>query len=97
LENIFAHPAQINAIPSESLKMPKRKTFVFITTEPNASKTAFDDLKKLDCVSEAYLSHGVYDIVAKITGESLEHIREVAIQKIKNIETIKSILTLTVI
>jgi len=99
LENVFAETAQINAVSSdsESFERPTRKAFVFITTEPDSCKTAFEDLKQLDCVSEVYLSHGVYDIVAKVTGESLEHLRESALRKIKSIDSIKSVLTLTVI
>ena len=98
LENIFVEPVQINAVSSDNgFEKPTRKAFVFITTEPEACKTAFEDLKQLDCVSEVYLSHGVYDIVAKVNGESLEHLREGVLRKIKNITNIKSVLTLTVI
>jgi DNA-binding Lrp family transcriptional regulator len=93
------YSTQINAFSSESkiFEKPKRNAFVFITTVSEASKKTLEDLKQIDCVSEAYLSHGVYDIVAKVTGESIEHIRDGALRKIKGIANIKSVLTLTII
>jgi DNA-binding Lrp family transcriptional regulator len=99
LEKIFSHYAQIDALSSDkkTFVKPKRKAFVFITTEPDSSKAAFEDLKQLDCISEVYLSHGVYDIVAKVTDESLDHLREGVLRKIKNLNNIKSVLTLTIV
>jgi DNA-binding Lrp family transcriptional regulator len=99
LEIDFTRSTQINGSSSESkfYEKPKRNAFVFITTNSEASKKTLEDLKQIDCVSEVYLSHGVYDIVAKVTGESIEHIREGALRKIKDISNIRSVLTLTII
>jgi DNA-binding Lrp family transcriptional regulator len=80
----------------EALK-PKRCAFVFITAESDSSHVALEDLRQLDEVQEVYLARGAYDIVAKVTGESLEHIREDVLKRIRNISSIKSILTLTVV
>jgi DNA-binding Lrp family transcriptional regulator len=44
-----------------------------------------------------YLSRGTYDIVAKVAGESIENLRELVFNKIKNLPSIKSTLTLTVV
>ena len=53
-------------ISSELFLRPKWEAFVFITTEPEDYKTAFDDLKQIEDVQELYLSPGVYDIIAKV-------------------------------
>lgn len=98
MENVFADlTAQINVGSYERFKKPKREAFVFITTEPNAAKIAFEDLSQLEEIKELYLSHGVYDIIAKVTGESLEHLRELVASRIKNSGNIKSTLTLMVV
>jgi DNA-binding Lrp family transcriptional regulator len=76
---------------------PSRNAFIFITTEPDCCRTAFEDLKKLEHVQEVYLSHGAYDIIAKVNGESLDYLREVVLKQIKNLTSIKSTLTLTLI
>jgi hypothetical protein len=56
-----------------------------------------EDLRKIDAVKEVYLARGAYDIVAKITGDSFDYLREEVVKRIKNITSIKSTLTLTVI
>jgi len=99
LENVFADlNAQISAVSSEGKKeKPKRNAFVFITAEPDSSKNAFEDLKKVEGVNEVYLSHGDYDFIVKVSGESLDHLREIVFKRIKNLSSIKSTLTLMVI
>jgi len=99
VENVFADSsAQISAVCSEGEKeKPKRNAFVFIIAEPDSKKSIFEDLIKVEGVNEVYLSHGTYDFVVKITGKSLDHLREIVFNRIKNLSSIKSTLTLTVI
>jgi len=98
LENIFANqPAIITATPSQGFLKPKRSAFVFITADSESSQDALEDLRKMSEVQEVYLAHGAYDIVAKVSGESLEHLRDDVLRKIRSLSGIKSTLTLTVI
>lgn len=100
MENVFADlGAAINAGRSneQKLQVHERQAFVFITAEPHSSKSALEDLKKVDGVIELYPARGAYDIIAKVSGESLEHLREVVFKQIKNLGSIKSSLTLTVV
>ncbi len=99
LENVFADlNPQINAAGPEGKKeKPKRNAFVFITAEPDSGKNAFEDLKKVEGVNEVYLSHGDYDFIVKVSGESLDHLREIVFKLTKNLSSIKSTLTLMVI
>ncbi len=76
---------------------PKRSAFVFITAESDACHVAIEDLRKISEVKEVYLAHGAYDIVAKVTGESFEHLKEIVESRIRNLSNIKSTLTLTLI
>lgn len=97
MENIFANlNATVSSVFSEE-KKPKftRNAFVFITAEPDSHKSAFDDLKKVEGVSEVYVSHGAYDFVVKVSGESLDYLREIVFKRIKSLSSIKSTLTLT--
>jgi DNA-binding Lrp family transcriptional regulator len=99
LENIFEQGAEMNASVidnSSSLKL-KRSAFVFITAELDSSHLALEDLRKIEEVEEVYLARGAYDIVAKVSGESLDHLREDVLKRIRNISTVKSTLTLTVV
>ena len=47
------------------------------------------------CVEEVQGTFGAYDIIAKISSESVEKIRETITWKIRKIEKIRSTLTLT--
>lgn len=99
MENVFVDMGtEISSKFSEekSLK-PKRSAFVFITTESDANYLALEDLRKIDEVKEVYLARGEYDLVAKLSGESFDHLREIVYTRIRNLSNIKSTLTLTVI
>jgi DNA-binding Lrp family transcriptional regulator len=98
LENILVNPTpQFHIDASEDLVKPKRSVFVFITAENDSSSVALEDLRKMDEVKEVYLARGAYDLVAKITGESLEFLREEVLMRIKNLNSIKSTMALTIV
>ncbi len=98
MENVFVNPTpQFNAVSENSFLKTKRSAFVFITAESGSSNTALDDLRKMDDVQEVYLARGAYDLVAKVTGESMEHLRENVLMRIKRLNGIRSTMTLTVI
>jgi DNA-binding Lrp family transcriptional regulator len=100
LENVFVDMGtEVSSKYSKEKtpKKPKRSAFVFITTESDASHLAVEDLKKIAEVKEVYLAHGAYDLVAKVSGESFDHLREIVSTRIRNLSNIKSTLTLTVI
>ncbi len=100
MENVFdnLYPTISTDVSTEE-KVPahKRHAFVFITAEPDSSKVALEDLRTIEGVIEIYLSRGAYDIIAKVTGESLEHLREVVFKRIKNLSSVTSTLTLMVV
>jgi DNA-binding Lrp family transcriptional regulator len=100
LENILLEQRpmpEINAVDDALTIKQKRSAFIFITAQCNECQEAFDDIRKLDSVEELYLARGAYDIIAKVSGESLEFLREEVLRQIRNISSIKSTLTLTVI
>ncbi len=76
---------------------PKRSAFIFITAESDESHVALEDLRKIEEVEEVYLARGAYDLVAKVTGDSLDSMRKDVLKRIKNLDSIKSTLTLTVV
>lgn len=101
MENVFADlSAQISTNYSERKvvnEKPLRSAFVFITAESDSSDVAFEDLKRIEGVNEVYFSQGAYDIIAKVSAQSLDHLREIIFRQIKNLSSIRSTLTLTVI
>ncbi len=98
MENVFVDLNEVAVTSSvQNISKPKRSAFVFITAELDSSGDALEELKKIEEVKEVYLAHGAYDIIAKISGDSFEHLREEVVKQIRNVSSIKSTLTLTVI
>lgn len=100
LENVFVDMGtEISSQYSQeqTLDKSKRSAFVFITTDVDNSHLALEDLRKIDEIKEVYLAHGAYDLVAKVSGESFENLRETILKRIGNLSSVKSTLTLTII
>ena len=99
LENVFANlgaAIDVNSVTEKNQTL-KRHAFVFISAEPDSTKGALEDLKNVEGVVELYNSRGAYDIIAKVSGDSLQHLSDVVFKQIRNLDSIKSTLTLTVV
>ena len=99
MENVFSPIGpQISGIlkTAEASKL-KRSAFVFITTEADCCHSTMEDLRRIEEIEEVFLARGPYDLIAKVNGGSLDELREVINRKIRNVNTIKSVLTLTII
>ncbi|MGE5556007.1 MAG: Lrp/AsnC family transcriptional regulator [Methanocella sp.] len=101
METVFVEQPkpQINAggLPEAAVLKQKRSAFVFITAESDESNNVLEDLRKLDAVEEVYLARGAYDLIAKVSGASIDYLREEVLKQIRNLSSIKSTLTLTVV
>ena len=99
LENVLANigaAIDINSVVEKTQTL-MRHAFVFITVEPDSTKSALEDLKNVAGVVELYNSRGAYDIIAKVSGESLEDLRDVVFKQIQNLDNITSTLTLMLV
>jgi len=81
----------------EVIDKSKRSAFVFITAESDSRGLVLEDLKKIHEVSEVYLAKGAYDLIARVRGESVSFLFERVLKEIKDLSSVKSTLTLTVI
>jgi DNA-binding Lrp family transcriptional regulator len=70
------------------------QAFVLINVESGAEEEVVGELKKIKGVEEAYYSYGVYDIITKITAESMEKLKEMVTRKIRTLTKVRSTLTL---
>lgn len=68
--------------------------YVLINTEIGGEESVIDQLKALDVVEEVSVVYGVYDIVAKITSESMESLKEVITTKIRHLSKVRSTMTM---
>ncbi len=70
------------------------KAFVLINVESGAEEEVVADLKKIGGVEEAYYSYGVYDIITKVSADSMENLKEMVTHKIRALSKVRSTLTL---
>jgi DNA-binding Lrp family transcriptional regulator len=71
------------------------KAFVLINCELGSEEQIISELKTFSDVKEVQGTFGAYDIIAMISSETVEKIRETISWKIRKIEKIRSTLTLT--
>ena len=71
--------------------------FVFITTEIGFESEVLNELKKIDVVKELYVVYGVYDVVAKVSAETMDKINKIVTGNIRRLDKVQSTLTMIVI
>jgi DNA-binding Lrp family transcriptional regulator len=72
------------------------RALVFINTMSDAVEVT-KDLEKVEGVSEAHSSRGMYDAVAMVRAESFSEVKEIVSKRIRRLNNVKSILTLTLV
>ncbi|MDH3277456.1 MAG: Lrp/AsnC ligand binding domain-containing protein [Nitrosopumilus sp.] len=68
--------------------------YVLINCELGSEESVISELKSIDGVSDVHGTFGAYDILAKVTSEQVEKLREIITWKIRKIPKIRSTLTL---
>ncbi|MEM3007830.1 MAG: Lrp/AsnC ligand binding domain-containing protein [Candidatus Nitrosotenuis sp.] len=68
--------------------------YVLINCDLGAEESVISQLKSLDDVKEVHGTFGTYDVLAKLSSEKTENIRETITWKIRKINQIRSTLTL---
>lgn len=71
--------------------------FVLINTEIGSESEVLDQLKKVDAVEESYMVYGVYDVVAKVSADTMEKLKEIVTWKVRRLDKVRSTLTMIVI
>ena len=71
------------------------KAFVLINCELGSEEQIISELKTFSDITQVKGTFGAYDIIAEVSSESIEKVRETITWKIRKIEKIRSTLTLT--
>jgi DNA-binding Lrp family transcriptional regulator len=70
--------------------------FIFITTEPPSMVEVLKQVRAVAGVEEAEMVYGVYDIVAKIRGETMDKLKQTITENIRKIHHLQLALTIIV-
>lgn len=72
------------------------RALVFINTRSDNADVV-KSLEKVEGVSEAHSSLGMYDAVAMVQGETFSDVKEIVVKRIRGLDNVKSTLTLTLV
>ena len=70
--------------------------FVLINSELGFEAGIVSELNKIEGVKEVYTVYGVYDIIVKIEGETMEKVKDIVTWKIRRLDRVRSTLTMIV-
>ena len=71
--------------------------FVLINAEIGSEDEVLKQLKSLPNVKESYVVYGVYDIVAKVSADTMDKLKEIVTWKIRRLNKVRSTLTMIVV
>jgi DNA-binding Lrp family transcriptional regulator len=69
------------------------KAFIFVNVVSGSETEVLKRIREVPEIKEAFLTYGVYDIVAKAETESMDRLTEVITSKVRGLDKIKSTLT----
>ena len=70
--------------------------YVLINCELGSENEMIEKMRKVPEVVEVYRVFGVYDIIAKISSDDKETLKEIIAWKIKNLDKVNSVLSMIV-
>jgi DNA-binding Lrp family transcriptional regulator len=70
--------------------------FVLINAEIGSEDEVLKTLKGIPNVKESYVVYGVYDIIARVEGETMEKLKDVVTWKVRRLDKVRSTLTMIV-
>jgi DNA-binding Lrp family transcriptional regulator len=71
--------------------------FVCITTEPASMVEVLKEVRAVEGVEEAQMVYGVYDIVVKVKGETMDKLKHIITERIRRIDKVRTTLTMMVV
>ncbi len=73
------------------------EAFVFIVSEIGQEHQVITELQAVPEVKESYLVYGVYDIIAKVEAESMQSLKDVVGLRIRQLDSVRTTLTMVVV
>jgi len=73
------------------------EAFVCLNASPSSVEEVFEELKVCRGVREAFRVHGVYDIIARVSGETFEDLSNIINERIKRLSQVQTTLSMLLI
>ena len=78
-----------------NLALPE--AFVLISSEVGQEDQVIIDLQAIPEVKESYVVYGVYDVIARVEAESMQHLKDVVGLRIRQLDTVRTTLTMIIV
>jgi len=73
------------------------KALVLIDTDSYSAEEVFQNLKACEDVKECFMVTGVYDVVARVEGETLDQLVDVINRRIESLFQVKETLSMIIV
>ena len=81
----------------EVITMTRPTAFVMINAEIGEEEKVMKYLKEDLKVDEAYVVYGVYDLVARVSSETMKSLKDMVINQIRQAKGVRSTLTMVIV
>jgi len=73
------------------------KAFLLISAEVGQEDQVISELQAIPEVKESYVVYGVYDVIARVEAESMQHLKDVVSLRIRQLDSVRTTLTMIVV
>ena len=73
------------------------KAYVLLNVESGSEDPVVKQLREISIVEEAHVSYGVYDVIVKVSSNTMDEMKDTISHKIRNIKQVRSTLTLIIV
>ncbi|MCI4396286.1 MAG: Lrp/AsnC family transcriptional regulator [Desulfurococcales archaeon] len=70
---------------------------VLINAEIGSEEEVFNEVTKVNEVTEAYVVYGVYDVIIKIEADTMDKLKEIIASQIRKLPKVRSTLTMIIV
>jgi DNA-binding Lrp family transcriptional regulator len=73
------------------------EAFVLIVSEVGQEDQVITDLQAIPEIKVSYVVFGVYDLIARVEAESMQRLKDVVSLRIRQLDTVKTTLTMIIV
>jgi DNA-binding Lrp family transcriptional regulator len=72
------------------------QAYVLVNVESGSEDEVLKQLRTLNITDEAYVSFGLYDMIVKVKKDTIDELKKLVSSEIRNIDKVRSTLTLVI-
>ncbi|MCW3998232.1 MAG: Lrp/AsnC ligand binding domain-containing protein [Candidatus Bathyarchaeota archaeon] len=74
-----------------------QRALVLFNIESGSENQVLKNVKKVEGVEEAYISYGVYDLAVKVRADSMDALKDIISNRLRQIKKVRSTISLLLI